>query len=66
MINDPIVEEIHQVREKLLADCQGELDALLDRYKSSEEQDRERVVTPGAVQEKRRRGPGQWLTDRSS
>ena len=45
MIRDPIVEEIHQVREKLLADCNDDLDKLLDRYQSSEDQDHTRVVS---------------------
>jgi hypothetical protein len=57
MINDPLVEEIHQVRAKLLADCQGHLDELLDRYKSSEDQDRDRVVTLKDVRERRQTDP---------
>ena len=64
MVNDPIVDEIHHVREKLLADCQGDLDALLDRYKSSERQDRDRVVTLESVQEKRGGGPSRPVTKR--
>ena len=32
MNNDPIVDEIHQIRARLLAECDGDLDRLLDRY----------------------------------
>jgi len=51
MNDDPIVQEIHQVRARLLAHCNGDLDQLLDRYKQSE--DRERVVTLKDVEQRR-------------
>ena len=51
MNDDPIVEEIHQIRGRLLAECNGDLDQLLDRYKQSE--DRDRVVTFKDVDERR-------------
>ena len=51
MNHDPIVEEIHQIRGRLLAECNGDLDRLLDRYKQSE--DRDRVVTLKDVEERR-------------
>ena len=51
MNNDPIVEEIHQIRGRLLAECNGDLDRLLDRYKQSE--DRDRVVTLKDVEQRR-------------
>ena len=51
MNNDPIVEEIHQTRGRLLAECNGDLDKLLNRYKQSEDQDR--VVTLKDVEERR-------------
>lgn len=44
MIDDPIVDEVHKVREKLLAECGGDLRKLLARYKAQESQDRSRVV----------------------
>ena len=40
MNRDPIVEEVHQTRQKLLDECGGDLDRLLDRLKASEKQDR--------------------------
>jgi hypothetical protein len=44
MIDDPIVEEIHKIREKLLEKCGGSLDKLMDRLQAREEEDRSRVV----------------------
>lgn len=44
-MDDPIVDEVHKVREKLLAECGGDLRKLLARYKAQESQDRPRVVT---------------------
>ena len=60
MNNDPIVEEIHQTRGRLLAQCDGDLDRLLDRYKQSEDQDR--VVTLKDVEERRRLAQQRHLT----
>lgn len=45
MIEDPIVAEIHKVREKLLEECEGNFDRYLERLKSREDEDRLRVVT---------------------
>ena len=45
MNNDPIVEEVHQARQKILEDCGGDLEKLLDRLKAAEAQDRGRVVS---------------------
>jgi hypothetical protein len=44
MKDDPIVEEIHQVRQKMLAECNGSLDQLLDRLQRAEAADDDRVV----------------------
>ncbi len=49
MIHDPIVEEVRQARQKILADCGGDLDKLLDRLKAAEAQDRGRVVSIKSV-----------------
>jgi hypothetical protein len=45
MMNDPIVEEIHQLRRKLMAECAGDLDRLLARLREREEEDASRVVS---------------------
>jgi hypothetical protein len=55
MTHDPIVEEIHQVRQKILAECNGSLDQLLDRLQTAESADGDRVVSLEAVRERRRR-----------
>ncbi len=31
MWTDPIVEELHQARQKMLADARGDIDALMDK-----------------------------------
>ena len=42
--NDPIVEEIHKVREKLLEECGGDLEKLMDRLQAREQEDSGRIV----------------------
>jgi hypothetical protein len=42
---DPIVDEIRRARQKLLDECGGDLDKLLDRLKAAELQDRNRIVS---------------------
>ena len=62
MNKDSIVEEIHQIRGRLLTECNGDLDKLLDRYKQSEDQDR--VVMLKDVEERRRLAQEGHLTKR--
>jgi hypothetical protein len=45
MIDDPLVEEIHRIREKLLDECGGDLEKLMDRLKAREAEDRSRMVS---------------------
>jgi len=45
MIDDPLVEEIHRIREKLLLDSGGDIEKLMDRFKAREKEDCSRVVT---------------------
>lgn len=44
MTNDPIVDEVHRVREKLLAECDGDLDKLMNRLGKRESEERSPVV----------------------
>jgi len=44
MQHNPIVEEIHQIRQKMLAECHSELDQLLDRLQAAEMQDHSRAA----------------------
>jgi hypothetical protein len=41
---DPIVEEIHKIREKLLEECGGDLEKLMDRLEAREQEDSDRIV----------------------
>jgi hypothetical protein len=52
-VEDPFVEEIHQVRERLLQECGGDLERLMNRLKAREEEDQQRVTSevrePGRI-----------------
>jgi hypothetical protein len=54
MSHDPIVEEIHQIRERILTECGGDLGRLLERYRSAEHRDHQRIVTLEMVRERQR------------
>ena len=43
--DDPIVAEIHRTREKLLQECEGDIEKLMDRLAAREETDRSRVLS---------------------
>ena len=45
MINDPIVQEVRQARERLLSDAGGDLKTLMDHLRQMELQHPERIVT---------------------
>ncbi|MDE2997731.1 MAG: hypothetical protein OXU79_01480 [Gemmatimonadota bacterium] len=45
MNRDPIVEEVHRTRQKLLKECGGDLDRLLDRVKAGEKNHHDLLVT---------------------
>jgi hypothetical protein len=44
MSDDPIVDEVHRTRARLLAECGGDLDRLMDRLQQRESEDRGRLV----------------------
>jgi len=44
-MEDPFVAEVHEVREKMLRECGGDLERLMDRLKAREEEDRALVVS---------------------
>jgi hypothetical protein len=62
MKHDPILEEIHQVRQKMLAECNGNLDELLHRFQKAELLDGDRVVSLEAVRERHRHKQNPHLT----
>lgn len=53
MKDDPIVAEIHRIREQILNACDGDLDKLMDRLKAAEDRDRDRVVSMKMVRQRR-------------
>jgi len=52
MINDPIVEEVHQTRQRIFAACNGDLDRLIERLKTADSQNEQRHVTVAEVQKR--------------
>ena len=44
-MEDPFVKEVHEIRERLLQECGGDLERLMDRLKAREEEDRQRVTS---------------------
>ena len=44
-MTDPIIEEIYQAREKILEECDGDLDKLFARYRHAEKNHPERLVS---------------------
>jgi hypothetical protein len=45
MIDDPIVQEIHETRRRIMAECGDDVERLIDRLKAAELQDKDRLVT---------------------
>jgi hypothetical protein len=64
MKHDPIVEEIHHVRQKMLAECHGDLDQLLDRFQAAEPLEGDRLVSLEVVRERRLRDQHLHITKR--
>jgi hypothetical protein len=56
------MEEIHHVRQTMLAECNGNLDELLHRWQQAELLDGDRVVSWEAVRERRQRAQNPPLT----
>ncbi len=50
MIDDPIVEEVHQTRQRIFAECDGDLDRFIARLKAADSKDKDRLVTIEDVQ----------------
>ena len=45
MRKDPIVEEIHQIREKILDECGGDLEKFMDHLKAREFKDKAQLIS---------------------
>jgi len=54
MMDDPIVEEVHQTRQRILAECNGDLDRLIARLKAADCKDKDRLVTIEDVRKRAR------------
>ena len=54
MIDDPIVEEVHQIRQRIFAECDGDLDRLIARLKAADSDNRGHHVTIEDVQQRAR------------
>jgi hypothetical protein len=52
MIKDPIVEEVHKIREQILMDCGGNIETLMDRLKDRESKDKDRLVSKEMIKRK--------------
>ena len=63
MKKDPIVEEVHQIREKLLDECGGDIEILMDRLKAREFADKDRIIS--WKRPKERAGANSQMTRRS-
>ncbi len=50
MTNDPIVEEVRETRRRIFQECENDLQQLVERLKSAEGQDKNRLVTLEDVQ----------------
>jgi hypothetical protein len=51
MNRDPIVEEIHRVREQMWDECGGTLEGLLNSLRATEAEHHERIISPAKLQE---------------
>ena len=54
MIDDPIVEEIHRTRDRMLAECEGDFEKYMDRLREAQEQDCDRLLTKEEVLRRKR------------
>ena len=55
MIDDPIVEDVYQARQKILDECQGDLTQWIERLKAAEAQHQDRLVDLETVRKRRQR-----------
>jgi hypothetical protein len=59
-MDDPTVEEVHQTRRRILAECGGDLERLIARLKAADSRDKDRLVTVDDIR-KRTRTPKAFL-----
>ncbi len=54
MNRDPIVEEVHRVREQMWDECGGDMDRLIECLRAGEAQYRDRVISKEELDQLRR------------
>jgi len=55
MIDDPIVEDVYQARQKILGQCHGDLSQWIERLKAAEAQHEDRLVDLDTVRKQSER-----------
>ena len=50
MMEDPIIDEIHEVRRRIFEECGGDLERYFERLKAAEAMNKDRLVTLEDVQ----------------
>ncbi len=60
MTKNPILDELHAVRERLLAEAGGTLDALVDRLQAEEQQSDRPRFKPRCTRSRRSRAKRKW------
>jgi hypothetical protein len=53
-MNDPIVDEVHETRRKLMAECDGDMARLMQKYREMAAAHPSRVVTLEEVRRRKR------------
>jgi hypothetical protein len=56
MKRDPIVEEVHRIREQMWDECGGDFDRLIESLRASEVQHSDRLISAEALAGMRRPG----------
>jgi len=54
MMEDEIVKEIHETRRRIFEECGNDLNRLIERLKSADAKDKDRLVTFDEVQQRAR------------
>jgi hypothetical protein len=55
MNRDPIVEEVHRVREQMWEECGGSMDRLIEYLRAGEAQHRDRIISKEELDQLRRK-----------
>ncbi len=53
MNHDPIVEEVHRIREQMWDECGGDLNRLIESLRASEVQHRDRIISKAELDQLR-------------